>query len=657
MANEGCAKYLKNDLTTLILRLLIVYALLLLCKIAFYLYNVDSLGTITIAELPGLIKGSLVFDTISVLYSNSLFIFLSLVPFRFRQSKVWQSILKWVFFVVNTLLIIVLNLADSIYFHYAKKRITTDELHFMNNDNTADLVGRFMLENWYMVLTAIVLTAGMVWCYKKIKDHAFTIKNPLVYYPVSLLALGLAVVLAVGGIRGGFTRAVRPLALGNAAQYAPDHLKAAMILSQPFCVIRTMGSAGILVPQYFSEEELAAIFTPYHNPKKEMESIGRRNVVIFTMESFSAEHSAFLNPDLYTNDETNTPFLDSLMEQGYVFMNAYSNGRKSIDALPSILASIPSYKKPFALMPQSLGEINGLPKLLGSEGYNTSFFCGSQRNSMGFAAFASLVGIENIYMREEYERARGTNDFDGAWGIWDEPFLGYMGETLTGIPEPFFATVFTLSSHHPFEVPAEYKDLLGEGRTKIHRSVRYTDMAVRKFFEYARMQEWFENTIFVFVADHVSSEIFAERSKNPTGNSAIIMFIYTPDGVIKERDYSVAQQMDIMPTVLGLVGYDKPYFAFGRDVINEPERKAAATNYTNEMYQYISDSIVLFSDGDRFISAYEKRDSLQQNDIKERNTPEQQEGEKYLKAILQQYYRHLSEMDYTVKPQSSEDGL
>ncbi len=640
-------RILGNDFTTLLLRLLVVYAVLFLCRVEFYLMNTDSLGAVSAGELFALFRGTLVFDTASVLYVNGLFIFLSLLPFRFRERRWYQRMLFWLFTAVNSA-VILLNLADSVYFHYAKKRFTADEFYFAGNDNNANLFFKFAADNWYLVILAVLLIWGMVRVYRRIEYRPTRIRNPFVYFGVNLLLLAGTAGLSVGGIRGGFTRAVRPITLSNAAQYATTHQKASLILSNPFCVLRTLGGIRIEVPEYYGRAERDSIFTPYHFPRPDAPNLGRRNIVVFTLESFSSEHSAFLNPDLYPDGQGYTPFLDSLMGSSYVFMNAYSNGRKSIDALPSVLASIPSYKKPFVLLPQALGEMKGLPRLLADEGYMTSFFCGSQRNSMGFAAFVKLAGVENVYTREDYEAARGTDDFDGAWGIWDEPFLNYMAETLSGMPEPFMASVFTLSSHHPFQVPEKYRNAFREGITRNHKPVQYTDRALRNFFEYAKTQPWYGNTIFVFTADHVSSEIFAEKTETPTGNSAIVMFVFTPDQAVRGEDRTVAQQMDLMPTLLGLVGYDKPYFAFGRDVFNEPERMPVATNYTNEAYQIVTDSVVVFSDGNKTLFAYDRADTLQRRDVKDLRTPAQQRAEEYLKAILQQYYTHLREKSYVV---------
>ena len=645
--------FFKNTVTTLLIRLGVVYAVLFLCRIVFAVMNADSLGAFSGGEWGPLLRGAWVFDTVSVLYANALFIFFSLIPFRFREKKGYRKGLFWLYAVTNGASVVVLNLADAVYFHYTKKRITAEELHFAGNDNTGALIGQFMLENRVLLLIGAALIGGMVWAYKKIPDWKLNIKNPFVYAGASLLLLAAAGALAVGGIRGGFSRQVRPITLSNAAQYAASHQKSSLILSNPFCVIRTLGGTRIEVPGFYSPEELETIFTPYHYPPADsaagsLPDPGPRNVVIFTLESFSAEHSAFLNPGLYPDGEGYTPFLDSLMAEGYTFMNAFSNGRKSIDALPSILTSIPSYKTPFVLLPQALGEIRGLPKLLGEEGYQTAFFCGSQHNSMGFAAFAAMSGIEKVYMLEEYEAARGNAGFDGAWGIWDEPFLQYTAGTLGTLDEPFFAAVFTLSSHHPFRIPAEYEGVFRPGTTKIHLPVQYTDLALRRFFEYARTQPWYGNTLFVFSADHVSSEIFAEKTKTPTGNSHIVQFLYTPGGTLHGKDYHTAQQLDIMPTVLGLTGYKKPYFAFGRDVFREPEREPVAVNYLNESYQFIGDSIVLFSNGAQTLFACERSDTLQRHDVKALHGAAQTDGERLLKAILQQYYTHLRDKSYVV---------
>ena len=645
-------RLLRNDATVLILRLLVLYLIWLLCRVVFYWQNHLAVGPIAWNEVPGLLRGSLVFDTASILYVNIPFILLSLLPFRFREKRGYQKMLAILYGVLNSLALIV-NVADGVYFRNALKRFTTDEFSYLeNNDNTFTILLRTMGENWYILLWAVAAIALMLWLYRKIRYTPTRIEGRWSYFGVNLAVLLAGITLVIGGIRGGFSRAVRPITLSNATLYTRSNTKANLILSNPFCMIRTIGNKSIAYERYFDPSALDSIYTPYHYPAPGLpQGLAGRNVVVFILESFSAEHSGLLNPDLYPDGQGYTPFLDSLMREGFYFTNAYANGRKSIDVMPSVLSSIPSFHTPFVLMPQSLSHMEALPWLLDEKGYSTSFFNGSTRGSMGFGAYASLAGIHNYYSREDYEKRHGTNDFDGFWGIWDEPFLQYMEEVLSETPQPFFASVFTLTSHHPFVVPEQYADKLPEGKTKIHKGVRYTDMALQRFFEAARNEPWFRNTIFVFSADHVSSETFAPKTLTPTGNSHIISFIYTPDGAVKGAYENVTQQIDLMPTLLGLLGHEKPYFAFGRDVRNEPQRMPMAVNVMGEAYQAITDSVVLFFDGKAVLSAYERQDTLQRHDISARRTPYLEKVERELKARLQQYYQHVEKSDYTVPGQ------
>jgi phosphoglycerol transferase MdoB-like AlkP superfamily enzyme len=322
------------------------------------------------------------------------------------------------------------------------------------------------------------------------------------------------------------------------------------------------------------------------------------------------------------------------MRNGLTFKRMYANGSRSIQAMPSVLGSIPSFRTPFVLMPQSLGESRQLPAMLADKGYATAFFCGSERGSMGFGAYARSAGVERLVSREDYEAKHGTRDFDGYWGIWDEEFLQFTGEELTAMPEPFFAALFTLSSHHPFVVPEKYAATLPEGYTRIHKGVAYDDRAFHLFFQRFGGEEWFRRTIFVFVADHVSSEKFAEETRSYPGNMHIIGFIYTPDGALRGEVGEITQQLDIMPTLLGLTGNREPYFAFGRDVLNEPQRPRWSVSYDGRFRALTGEGAIVLDDSDMNVQecpATPAADSLAQN----------------FRALVQQYYTHIEKKSYT----------
>lgn len=631
-------RLLHTPLALLVWRIVLLYAVLMLCRTAFYLYNTAVLGPLTWAEAWPLLAGALKFDTASVVYADGVFILLSLLPLPLRERRWYRAVLFWYYVAVNAVLVVATNLADTVYFRYTQKRFTADEIFFADNDNSLQLIGKFMAENWYLVLLWIALTALLAWGYRRRVREESIFSRGWAYYIGNTVIFAAAAGLSVAGMRGGMTRMTRPITLSNATLYTADSGKANLILSNPFCILRTIGSAGsVKYKKHFAPEELARRFTPVHQPADNAAvKLAGRNVVVFIMESMSAEHSAYLCPEVYADREVKgfTPFLDSLMQNGLVFKRMYANGTRSIQAMPSVLGSLPSFRTPFVLMPQSLGESRQLPAMLADKGYATLFFCGSEHGSMGFGAYARSAGVERLVSREDYEARHGTGDFDGYWGIWDEPFLQFMGEELAATPEPFFATLFTLSSHHPFVVPEQYAATLPDGYTRIHKGVAYDDQAFRRFFHRFGGEEWFRRTIFVFVADHVSSEKFAEKTRSYPGNMHIVGFIHTPDGALQGEVREVTQQLDIMPTVLGLTGNTEPYFAFGRDVLNEPQRPRWSVSYDGKFRALTDDGAVVLDDSGTEVQecpATPAADSLTQS----------------FRALIQQYYSHIERKSYT----------
>jgi phosphoglycerol transferase MdoB-like AlkP superfamily enzyme len=129
---------------------------------------------------------------------------------------------------------------------------------------------------------------------------------------------------------------------------------------------------------------------------------------------------------------------------------------------------------------------------------------------MGFLGFGNILGYNHYYGKTEYNN---DEDFDGVWGIWDEPFFQFFSKTLTTKKQPFMATLFSVSSHEPYKVPEKYKNKFPKGTVNIHESIGYTDYALKQFFATAKKQPWYNNTIFVFVADHCNMIAYDEYKK------------------------------------------------------------------------------------------------------------------------------------------------
>lgn len=601
---------------------LLVYVVYMIGRLAYYVENLQyfnfSFDTI---------RGGLLFDTSAIVYTNALWIVLMLLPWRMDKPC------KWLFMTVNGLAL-AMNLADSVYFQYTMRRTTSTVFsEFSNEGNLGSIFGTEFLNHWYLVLLfAIIMFA--LW-------RLYAI--PQLYHKANLATFLIAIPLCIAGARGGFTGAVRPITISNANQYAQRPTDAALILNTPFAILRTIDINEFTIPDYFDNEaELEAIYTPIHNAiRTNFTNFSKKNVVILIIESFGREYIGALNHDLDGGQYKGyTPCVDSLIAHSTTFRYSFCNGRKSIDGMPSILSSIPMFIEPFFLTPASMNDYTGLAGILAEEGYQTAFFHGAQNGSMGFEAFAKKTGFQYYYGRTEYEAAHGTDDFDGTWAIWDEPFFQYYAEEMSKMKQPFMTAIFSASSHHPFAIPDKYKQQFPEEHLPIQKCIRYTDMALGRFFATARKQPWFQNTIFVLTSDHTNQSDHAEYQSDLGGfcSPIIIYDPSQPEGHIEDK---VAQQIDILPTVLGMLRYPKPYFGFGIDVLNTPTDETWAVNYLNGIYQYVRYGYVLQFDGTNTKGIYKLDDRIMLHNLVGK-VPQQSQMERELKAIIQQYMMRMT---------------
>ena len=639
-------KPLITPAATILYNLLLVYIVYFLARMIYLLENWSFLAQgLTFSHFMEMLGGGLVFDTSAILVTNIPYIVLMLLPVHYKETAVYQKICRALFLVVNGLALAV-NLCDAVYFPYTMRRTTTTVFNEFSNEN--NLGGIFLTEalhHFYLIIAFVVLMWALYKCYQTTKLKA----KELVWWQydvATLLSLAAFAPFVVAGIRGGFTTAVRPITISNANQYANRPIEAALVLNTPFSLYRTIGKATFVVPEYFkSEKELAAVYQPIHVPHDSV-AMTKKNVVVFIIESFGREYIGALNKTLDNSQYKGyTPFVDSLINKSISFKYSYCNGRKSIDGMPSVLSSIPMFIEPFFLTPSSMNQVTGIAGLLDKKGYKTAFFHGAQRGSMGFMAFARATGFQQYYGREDYvsdKRFGGDADFDGTWAIWDEPFMQYYAAKMSEMKEPFMTAIFTATSHNPYVIPEQYKDVYPEEHLPIHKCIRYTDMSLRKFFEKASKEPWFNNTIFVITSDHTNDSDHAFYQTDLGGFYSPII-IFEADGSRQpEIQDKIAQQIDILPTVMGMLHYDEPYFGFGIDLLNTPKDDTWAVNYLGGIYQYIKHGLLLQFDGTNTRAVYELEDSLLQHNVAGQR-PQQPQMERELKAIIQQYMERMTQ--------------
>ncbi|WP_310557298.1 sulfatase-like hydrolase/transferase [Flavobacterium sp.] len=625
-----------SEYKVLFFRLLLVYVFYFIARLGFWLYNYDALQVDSFFEFLRLAYHGLVFDTTSILYINSLFILLSVLPLVINTRIGFQKILIYLYFATN-LLAYATNFADFIYYRHTYTRTTTAVLDVLANEsNKSDLMSQFLIDFWHVFVLFFLVSFLWIYLYKRVKvvynKPAITGK----YFLFSTLLFLAITTLAIGGIRGDFKKSTRPLNLIDANRYIKNIVHADIVLNTPFAIIRTLKTVSFKRQNFVSQQSIDSTFVPikkYNNNKP-----NKQNIVIFILESYGREYVGSFNKGLeIPNYKGYTPFIDSLAQHSMIYTNAYCNGSKSIHGMSSILAGIPSFKDAFTSSPFANQKIESLVSTLKSDGYDTSFFHGAPNGSMGFLGFGNILGFNHYYGKTEFNNDK---EHDGFWGIWDEPFFQYMKSTLDAKKQPFMATLFSLSSHNPYIVPEKYKGKFPKGNLEIHQCVAYTDYSLKQFFKQAKKEKWYDNTIFVMVADH-GNYVYYEEFMKPINRFAVPILIFKPNSNLKGVDTNFAQQIDIYPTILDMIGYQKPFRSWGRSLLGDKQVKPFAINHSGSVYQFMQGNYICTFDGKQAVGFFDKNDKgLTKNLIQNRNQ-EMNAVEIACKAFLQNYMNSI----------------
>ncbi len=565
------------------------------------------------------------FDTFSIAVSNSLFILLSALPLALFWRPFYQKFLFWLYMITNTIFLI-FNLIDVVYYPFIKKRSTSELFQQVGGQtDLSQLLPQFLRDFWWLFLLLIMLVLGLKSAYRSIRAHpnSFPKQIPILNWFIFLLILTLATL----GIRGGTQRV--PIDVVNAGSMTKmDEIP--LVLNTPFTLIKSFEQKTLAVLNYYEQAELERLYSPFHQYPSTQKK--KDNVVVLILESFGKEYTGI------GNALSVTPFLDSLMNYGLVFTNAFSNGTKSIEGIPAILSSLPSLMpNPFINSLYANNQQSSLATLLGEEGYESAFFHGGINGTMNFDDWAALAGYQNYYGKNEYAN---DQDFDGFWGIQDEPFLQFSVKKMSAMKQPFHTAIFTLSSHHPYIFPDKYKGRFRKTALENSESIGYADHSLRLFFESAKQQAWFKNTLFVLVADHtgISDHPFYTHV---AGLASIPVLFYKADDSLKGRDSLSFSQVDILPSILNYLGYEKKFFAFGESY--RDTRRGHDYLFANGSVFALSDSMVYAFTGPNMREAYNfKRDSATQAQLLGRYPTLDEAQFRDYKAFMQTYHEVLN---------------
>jgi len=631
-----------------LIRLLFAFLLFSVTRILFFISNHGYFSDITFSEFFRILFFGLRFDLPALILCYSLFILLSIIPFHLKSAKTYQLILKIVY-VISTVVALSGNLIDCGYFKFTLSRSTADIFTVLGfGSDFFTLLPQYLKDFWYLFLIWIILVVLSAWFFNKTKVTEPLDKPKenyfLIYIKETLIFICIGA-LCIVGFRGGLQ--LRPIGIITAGEYTSAK-NVALVLNTPFTIVKTFGKPSLKEKKYFNDKVLDSIFSPKHFYFQKDRPAKRNNVVIIILESFSKEYIGELNKNLDNGSYKGyTPFLDSLIKESLIFTNAYANGKRSIEGIPAVLSGIPSLMDDAYITSRYSGNsINSIANLLKTKGYSTAFFHGGTNGTMGFDNYTRIAGFDKYYGRTEYNNEK---DFDGKWGIFDEEFLQFVADKLNSSAHPIVAGIFTLSSHHPYTIPAKYPNKFPKGRLPIHQSIEYADYALGRFFKTLSTKPWFDSTLFVITADHTSESFYPQYQTRAGMYKIPILFYQHNNSKLKGKSEEIVEQSDILPSVLDFLNYDKPFINFGVSVFDTAAFHFAV-NYKNGTYQLIYKNYSYVFDGTTGVSLhYLPNDSLMKFDLLKNSPAIKKEIEQKLKAIIQSFNQRMIKNNLTLK--------
>lgn len=559
--------------TLVFLFLLLLYSLLRCIFYQLYFTKNDLSGTVLVRAFYWGCRE----DIGAVFYCNIIFFiyyFLLQDLLPIRQQKPVAVVLLC----MMNLPLLAINIIDLAYYKFNLRRSSVDLFRVIPDSLPA--LGAFWKSWWWLVILFIFLSVVSVILFNRILKVS---SRPGGSYLERNFFPGLCFLLVTGAVARGFSE--RPIIPSTPLLYIPAQyqpLATNSTITVLYSVLKRQ--TRLQEKKYYSASGLDSLFTIRHQLQP-AEPFNKMNVVVFILESFAKEYL-----DDKDSLRTKTPFIDSIMAESIVCTNAYANGLESNKGIVALLGGIPPFlDEPFYYSGYSNNNVRGIGTLLKEEGYSTNFFMGAGYDHFGFAKFSAMLGIDNYYSMKDY----GNNHhYDGNWGIYDHYFLPYAARQLVKTKPPFFGAIFTISTHFPYTLPDTLKKqftIPGQGAEQ--NSISYLDYSLRLFFAEIKNEAWYKNTLFVFSADH---NVYWGRNDKAGlyKKFRIPIFFYLPgQSIHREIDHPV-QQLDIVPSILDALDYNKPFMSFGKPFFDTVNGGMVVNNLFG-VYQVIDSSYLL----------------------------------------------------------------
>lgn len=531
------------------------------------LYPDYFLDQISIKELLQSFLYGIRFDlNISVIFLSPILL-ISILPFSIIGSLRFQKVLSYLSLIIFIVFSIV-SLIDLAYFGEVYRHLGR-EIFLVNKDIGFLFDVAFKSRLLYTILGFLIL--GMI-ILSYVIFIIYPLKNSVNLNSSSIFSrslLGVAFLIFCFWLARGMIIQGRPISYADAFENTTSSSQANLVLNSPFVVWKQLRKQEKLGPinlltdkekDQFSFKDDTFLF-------QSNEKENYKNIVFILLESWSYKYIDGLAHRNYNV----TPFIDSLIEKSMVWDNYYAAGKRSIIGIQAVLSSVPALNNhPVLGFGLELNKISRIGKILNDHQYRTIMMQTSNRRSFNVNSIANVLGFQEYYGKEDVPIIKKYPQEPPHFG-WDYDSLQFLLNKLNETPKskPFFAFLFTGSTHEPFADAGEAFHIYPHNQSNENgflNMLRYSDWSLEQFMKAAEKQPWYNNTIFIFTADHTLNSLPSENLKE---QFHIPLIVYSPDGSLSaKRESQFASQYDLFPTILDLLGIDTPISTFGQSLLH-----------------------------------------------------------------------------------------
>ncbi|NQX52105.1 LTA synthase family protein [Pedobacter panaciterrae] len=397
------------------------------------------------------------------------------------------------------------------------------------------------------------------------------------------------------------------------------------LLSSALAARMTKNNPYNYLSKQAADANIKELYTPAKDTTINILTTKRPNVVLVIIESFTADLTKTLG-----NEDGITPNFDTLIHKGVLFSNIYSSGSRTDKGLVATLAGFPTLAAgSIVKWPEKMQKIPGISQPFFKNGYQTSFFYGGESEFDNYKAFI---------LSHNYQKLIDKNNFKGGkvtkWGQFDEAVFDRQIEDLNKEKQPFFSTLLTLTNHEPYALPGNYKFGQADNVAKFKSTAHYTDSCINAYLNNAKKENWYKNTLFVFIADHGhllpknSHEIYVPQRYH-------VPLLFYGD-VIKDeckgkKFEDVGSQADVAATILGQLDISAKEFVWSKNLLNPYAKHFAFFSWDNGMGFIDNQQCVTFDNVGKTI-LYNSNPKDKDLTLKTLNT-----AKSYLQNVYQQF--------------------